>query len=291
MNWILSEKSVPNPKNNLQADIQKWWETNPMTYDWKMTVPYEEGSLEFYQEIDRRFWSAAWFAHKSGADPFGRLIHYARLRGSRVLEIGCGSGAISAQLARNGAVTTAIDLTSHAIALTRRRFELFGLSGDIRKMDGERLCFPEEMFDFVWSWGVIHHSANTEAIIAEMHRVLKTGGQACVMVYHRHSVNFWIGVILLRGLLCGGLLRYPVQELCNKCSDGLIAKYYTVAEIRGLFKVHFRYVETELFGQKNEIWQIPGGRLKNFLVRVTPDQLAWWVTRRFGGFLFVRATK
>jgi ubiquinone/menaquinone biosynthesis C-methylase UbiE len=188
-------------------------------------------------------------------------------------------------------VVTAVDLTAHAVALTRRRFELFGLSGDIRQMDAEHLEFPDESLDFVWSWGVIHHSANTEAIIAEMHRVLRTGGEARVMVYHRHSINFWIGVVLIHGVLGAGLLRWSLQELCNRCSDGLIAKYYTAAEMRSLFGRHFRSVGTEVFGQKNELWQMPGGRVKDVLVRMTPGRLTTAATRRLGGFLVVGATK
>ena len=236
--------------DNLQGNIKNWWDTNPMTYDWAKTLSHEEGSLEFYREIDRRFWMAAWFAHQPGEEPFSRLIDYPRLCGKRVLEIGCGAGAITAQLAKNGAAVTAIDLTPHAIALTRRRFELFGLSGDIRQMDAEHLGFPDETFDFVWSWGVIHHSTNTEAIIREIHRVLRPGGEARVMVYHRNSINFWVGLILIHGLLFGELLRYSVQELCNKYSDGLIAKYYTSTQMKAMFQKYFRNVEADVYGQK-----------------------------------------
>ena len=277
--------------DNLQIDIKSWWETNPMTYDWRKTLSCEEATPDFYQEIDRRFFTAAWFAHRPGEEPFSRLIEYPRLRGKRVLEIGCGVGAITAQLAKNGAVVTAIDLTPHAIALTRRRFGLSGLSGDIRQMDAERLEFPNEAFDFVWSWGVIHHSANTEAIIREIHRVLKPHGEARVMVYHRNSINFWIGMILLRGLLFGGLLRYSAQDLCNKYSDGFIAKYYTKGQMRSMFQKYFRSVKTDVYGQKNEVWQIPGSRFKDILVDITPNSLAWWLTRKFGGFLFLRTIK
>lgn len=284
-------RTAARDTSGLQADIRTWWETNPMTYDWKKTVPFEVGSPEFYKEIDRRFWTAAWFAHGPGEEPFGRLIPYQSLRGRRVLEIGCGSGAVSAQLAKNGALVTAIDLTSHAIVLTRRRFELCGLSGEIKRMDAEHLEFADDTFDFVWSWGVIHHSASSEAIIAEIHRVLRGRGEACVMVYHRNSINFWVGTIVIRGLLCGGLGRYTVQELCNKYSDGLIAKYYTSPEIRRMFEGYFRLVNVRIFGQKNELWQIPGGRLKQYLVRITPDDLASWITRRVGGCLFVSARK
>jgi 2-polyprenyl-3-methyl-5-hydroxy-6-metoxy-1,4-benzoquinol methylase len=282
---------VVQDSDNLQGNIKNWWETNPMTYDWRKTLTYEEGSIEFYREIDRRFWIAAWFAHKLGEEPFGRLIEYPLLCGKRALEIGCGAGSISAELAKHGALVTAIDLASHAIALTRRRFELFGLSGDIRQMDAEHLDFADETFDFVWSWGVIHHSANTENRIGEIHRVLKNGGEARVMVYHRHSINFWAGLILIHGLLFGELFRYSVQELCNKYSDGFIAKYYTSTQMKAMFQKHFQNVKTDIYGQKNEIWQIPGSRFKDILVGIIPKFLGWWLTRRFGGFLFLRATK
>lgn len=289
------EKHIHDSKmqasDKLQSDIQNWWEGNPMTYDWRKTLSHEEETPEFYHEIDRRFWDAAWFAHKPGEKPFSRLIDYPSLRGKRVLEIGCGAGAISAQLAKNGGLLTAIDLTSQAIALTRRRFELFNLSGDVRQMDAEHLQYPDETFDFVWSWGVIHHSANTEAIIAEIHRVLKPGGEARIMVYHRHSMNFWINLMLIRGLLSGGLFRYSTQELCNKYTDGLIAKYYTSAQMKAMCGKHFPQVQTEVYGQKNEVCQIFPGRVKDILVNATPNPLAWWLTRRFGGFLFVLATK
>lgn len=275
----------------LQKGIQGWWEKNPMTYDWRNTVAVEEGTHAFYDEIDERFWGAAWFAHEPGAQPFSKLIDYAGLSGKRVLEVGCGAGAISAQFAKSGADITAIDLTSRAVALTRRRFEIFNLPGDVRQMDAERLEFPDGTFDFVWSWGVIHHSANTGAIVAEMCRVLKPGGEAHIMVYHRRSMNFWVNLMLIRGLLLGGLLRHSVQGLCDKYTDGLIAKYYTPPQMRAMCGAHFRRVETEVYGQKNEVWQISPGALKNVLVGATPDALARWLTRRFGGFLLTRAVK
>lgn len=262
-----------------------------MTYDWRNTMHCQEGTPEYYQEIDLRFWRAAWFGHGRGEEPFSRLIEYPRVRGKQVLEIGCGAGSISAQLAKHGAHLAAIDLTERAVALTRRRFELFGLSGNIQQMDARHLNFPDHTFDYIWSWGVIHHSADAEEIIAEIHRVLKPGGEARVMVYHRNSIEFRVGFTLIRGLLFGGLLHRTPQEIADKYSDGLIAKFYTASEFRALFKRHFRQVQTEIFGQKVEVWQIPGGRLKTALVNLTPDALAWWLTRKFGSFLFLSAIK
>jgi hypothetical protein len=61
--------------------------------------------------------------------------------------------------------------------------------------------------------------------------------------------------------------------------------------MKTMFQNYFRFVETDIYGQKNEVWQIPGSRFKNVLNSITPDSLAWWLTRRFGGFLFIRAIK
>ena len=148
----------------LQSEVKRWWENNPMTYDWKGNSPYQVGSQEFFWEVDRRFWKAAWFGHEATNEPFSRLISYVRLEGKSVLEIGCGAGSLTERLARHSKYVTAIDLTKSAVDLTRRRFALHGLHGNILQMNGENLGFPDEAFDFVWSWGVIHHSSNTEQV-------------------------------------------------------------------------------------------------------------------------------
>lgn len=261
-----------------------------MSYDWRHTNRYEPGTAEFYTEIDNRFWKAAWFAHEPGAEPFSRLIDYSRLAGKNVLEIGCGVGALSAELAKHGAQLSAIDLTETGVKLSRKRFELNGLTADIRQMDAEALDFPDNRFDFAWSWGVIHHSANTERIIEEIHRVLKPGGEVRLMVYHRKSIVFLIGHLLIRGILMGKLLRNTLQEIANEHTDGLIAKYYTAEDFANKFQA-FSNVSTEIMGQKVEVWQIPAGRLKELLVRLTPDSIARWLTTRFGMYLFLKATK
>ncbi len=275
----------------LQAEIQNWWDANPMTYDWRKTISDREGTKEFFEEVDQRFWDAAWFAHQIGEQPFSRLIDYPELKGKQVLEIGCGAGSISARLANSGAQLTAIDLTEHAVALARRRFELFGLAGNILQMDARTLKFPTESFDFVWSWGVIHHSSETERIITEICRVLKPGGEARIMVYHRNSIWFKVHYVLVRGVLMGELLRLTPQEIANKYCDGHIAKFYTAAEFKGKLQPHFGKVEACVYGQKSDLWLLPAGRVKTRLIKLTPNALAEWVTRRFGGFLFLRAIK
>jgi len=115
-----------------------------------------------------------------------------------VLEIGCGLGTDGAQFAQAGAHYTGVDLTDAAVDLARKRFEIFNLEGEFRVADAEQLDFPNESFDLVYSHGVLHHTPDIAAAIAEIRRVLRPGGQAKVMLYHRDSYNYRINISLLR---------------------------------------------------------------------------------------------
>ena len=144
------------------------------------------------------------------------LIDYRSLRGKRVLEVGSGLGAVSATLARQGAEVTALDLTWTGASSTARRFGLDRTRGAVVQGEAERLPLADESFDFVWSWGVILHAPNPARAIAEMHRVLRPGGEVCVMVYNRHSFYNWLGIVARHGVLRMQLLRHSVQDLWNR---------------------------------------------------------------------------
>ncbi len=121
--------------------------------------------------------------------------------GLRVLEIGVGLGADHQQFSEAGADLWGIDLTERAVEHTRQRLEAFGLTSHLAVGDAENLDFPDETFDRVYSWGVLHHSPDTPKAIAEVFRVLKRGGVASIMIYHKWSM---VGLMLwLRYALLG----------------------------------------------------------------------------------------
>ena len=278
-----------------QEMIRDWWERNPMTYNRRGMSPYQEGTREWFEEIDRKLFSQArkFFAHGYGEKPFARLIPYANHNGKDVLEVGSGSGVHTRLLAEAGARLIAIDLTSKAVELTRRRLDLYGLQADVRRMDAEQMNFEPGQFDFIWSWGVIQHSSEPNRIVAELARVLRPGGEARVMVYHRHSINVLLS--LFRGCLTGSLWKEGITRTLNQYSDGFIAHYFTIREAKLLFEQYFHKVETRVFGQKNELLPIPGsgalGKFKASVAQVIPDRVASTVLYRLGGFLFVIARK
>ena len=142
-----------------------------MRYDWRYPVKAEKFSREFYEEIDRRFFGDA-ERLPARKRPFDQIIPFDILPNLDVLEIGVGNGSHAQLLAPHCGNYTGIDITEYAATSTSKRFEIFGLKGAIRRMDAEAMEFPDRFFDFIWTWGVIHHSANTAQVLSEMHRVL-----------------------------------------------------------------------------------------------------------------------
>jgi 2-polyprenyl-3-methyl-5-hydroxy-6-metoxy-1,4-benzoquinol methylase len=289
----MSNRREGIPHDGLQAKSKGWWEANPMSYDWHKTLPVPEGSREFYEGIDRRFFESSSFYR--GERPFEKWIPFDRLKGKRVLEIGCGLGAHAQLLSSAGCDLTCIDLTERGVENTKLRLGLFGLRADIRRMDAEQMDFPDGEFDYVWSWGVIHHSSDPERIIRNVRRVLKPGGEFRLMVYHRRSIS---GLYcLVRGLLAGKFFNgMSVQEVLSSYSDGYLARFYSRKELSDLLqRCGFSRTETRVLGQKSELIPLPGkglaGRLKQALLRAFPDALAEPVLSVAGYFLFGIAHK
>ena len=292
------DEAHPGLGESLQEFNRRWWEKNPMTYDWARTLRVEVGSPEFFRQIDERFFqSSKTFGHPRYPDqtPFAEVLDYEALRGRPVLEIGCGAGGQAATFARQGVRLFALDITEPAVRLTRRRFDLEGLPGHIQRGDAERLAFADDCFDLVWSWGVIHHTADIGRAVSEIHRVLKPGGAANVMVYHRHSLRNWIHGGLAHGLLRGKLLRMSYDEVLKSVTDGYIARQMTHGEARELFK-EFRSVATRLT-DLSDLSHVPGYLLLNralagrVISAEAKRRLDQAIMERWGWFLYIEAVK
>ncbi|HEX8139406.1 MAG TPA: class I SAM-dependent methyltransferase [Pyrinomonadaceae bacterium] len=173
--------------STLKERVRAFWQANPCGTKFTDAEP---GTRLFYERVEEHRYSKEWHIPEA-AD-------FAAARAQRVLEIGCGLGTDGAQFARAGALYTGVDLTEAAVELARKRFELFGLPGEFRTADAENLDFADESFDLVYSHGVLHHTPDTERAVREVHRVLKPGGRAVVMLYHRDSYNYRVNIRVLR---------------------------------------------------------------------------------------------
>jgi SAM-dependent methyltransferase len=154
------------------------------------------GTPEFFAQVE---------AERYALEPdIPEMAGFDRWEGQDVLEAGCGIGTDAVQFVRAGARYRGIDFSPTALEFARGRPELAGvpiLQGSITE-----LPFADGAFDLVYSHGVIHHIPETRRAIAEFHRVLRPGGTAIVMVYHRASLNFYVSIMVMRRLLASLLL-------------------------------------------------------------------------------------
>jgi ubiquinone/menaquinone biosynthesis C-methylase UbiE len=94
----------------------------------------------------------------------------------------------SIQLAKRGFEVTAVDLTDNALQVAKQYASQRDVQIDFRLGNAEGLDFPDESFDVVYSFGVLHHTPDLARSVGELHRVLRRGGTAYVMLYHRYSL-------------------------------------------------------------------------------------------------------
>ena len=289
----------------LKDRVRDFWQNHPCGSKFADARP---GSRIFYEVIEQHRYEKEW--HIPAAAGFDKT------KNLRVFEVGCGLGTDGAQFAKAGADYTGIDLTQAAVDLARRRFELFNLPGTFRVADAEKLDFPDNSFDIVYSHGVLHHTPDTPGAIREVHRVLRNGGRAVVMLYHRNSYNYRVNISMLRraGI---HLLRWNAglklvrlftgepedslreharrvrsegafldsQELLNRNTDGAgnpLARVYSRDEARELFK-DFSKVELRTYFFNKRWLPIFGP--------ILPRSLESLLATRWGWHLWIYATK
>lgn len=243
---------------------------------------HEFGSRDFFDEVERH-------RYREYAPWMPEVMGFADFAGQRLLEVGCGMGTDLLQFARGGARVTGVDLTPRSIEISRHHLKLYEQRGDFAISDAERLPFTEESFDVVYSNGVLHHTPDTAGAVREIHRVLRPGGLARVMLYHRHSWNYWGEIVLHRGVLRAQLLR-------GQTAEDIMSRYVEVNEGEGrpLVKVYSRRQARELFsmfsGVRIEVRQLTPGDF--YLAgRLLPQSLVNTLGRRIGWNVIISARK
>lgn len=217
----------------LKSEVQSFW--NRQSCDTYIATS-EKFSREYFEEIESFRYKDQPFIHA--------FAQFTRFRGKRVLEVGFGAGTDFIQWLRAGAVATGIDLTQEGLDNLSNRIRVYGLPApeSIRVADAEKLPFESNQFDLGYSFGVLHHSPNTEQAISELVRVVRPGGSVKFMVYNVRSlcvIKTWVKYALLRGHIFKGP-RWAIWHHME--SPG--TKAYTRAELaRILEKLPLENVE------------------------------------------------
>ncbi len=266
-----------------KAEIQKQWDADPCGAE---TVKSEEPeSLAFYRAIREH-------RYKVYGPWMDRALRFSEWRDKDILEIGVGLGSDHFRFASGGNRMTALDLSREHLRQTGLHLSLEGLTHTPVYGDAERMPFPDASFDLVYAFGVIHHTPDTEAAVAEIHRVLRPGGTALVALYHRDSFAFWLGLVLGRGIVHGdlrkGWRRLIAEVEYRKDEDSAVplVKVYSRRQARKLFSA-FASVDIDVFHVASRTATKVGQWLAP---RRTPEEVEEML-RPLGWYLIVRARK
>ncbi|HJY26477.1 MAG TPA: hypothetical protein VJ306_00490, partial [Pyrinomonadaceae bacterium] len=125
--------------------------------------------------------------------------------------------------------------------------------------------------------------------IREVHRVLRPGGTAKVMLYHRNSWNYWVDIVLRRGVLHADFLRgLSVAEIMSRVVE------FSSHDARPLVKVYSRNEARELFSLFKsvtiEVEQLTRAELR-FLSPLVSESMFDRLRKRIGWNVIVTAVK
>jgi 2-polyprenyl-6-hydroxyphenyl methylase/3-demethylubiquinone-9 3-methyltransferase len=118
------------------------------------------------------------------------------LRDARVADVGCGGGLLSEALARAGAQVTGIDLGDKVISIAKLHLHESNLKVDYRVQSSSELAAAEPAnFDAVCCMELIEHVPDPAALVADLARMLKPGGQLFMSTLNRTPVAFGAAIL------------------------------------------------------------------------------------------------
>jgi ubiquinone/menaquinone biosynthesis C-methylase UbiE len=265
-----------NNKNN-----KNWWNNNPMTYlDWNL----KKSDRLVTQKINFRKLNETYLqTNPYLIKKFKKIKKKNFLKNNITLDLGCGFGSSSILLANYSKRVYAIDISEKSIAGTKKNLKFFSKKKVVvKKLDAEKLDFKSNFFDYIYSWGVIHHSNNPNKIYQNIYKTLKKGGKLFFMVYNKHSIRYYfLGLYYL--FFKFKILRGYVLDTVQKFfTDGYYHKHYTSKELFNILKnLGFKKIKIETDYMTTRIF--PGIRQNS--------KLDLYLKKKFGWFLIVNCKK
>ena len=213
--------------------VKKYWNKKNIPQQWYSNkTPF---TIQWFNELSLKRYNTYYEYIKYDAE-------FENHPGEKVLEIGTGIGTDLIEYAKNGSKVYGIDLGPDQIDLTKLNFKLRNLDyEDLKVCSAENIEYEDETFDLVYSFGVLHHTPDTEKAISEIYRILKPDGQAIIMLYAR-GWKHYLKRCFIHGILLGKIIkhRFSWQALYDDISEvnGGSPKtaIYTRKQVKKLFR-------------------------------------------------------
>jgi UDPglucose 6-dehydrogenase len=266
---LADTKTENNDDNRLNIQkVYEYWNNRPCNIKHSNK---EIGTKEYFEEVSER---------KYKVEPhILKFANFSQYKNKSVLEVGCGIGTAAQSFIENGAIYTGIDLSDKSVELTKQRLSVFGLKGDVLQGNIEEIYdLNGKQFDLIYSFGVLHHTPNTEKAIQNIYKMLKQGGEFKLMMYAKNSWKYFE--------IQEGLDQYEAQ-------NGVpIAKTYTKEDIQVLLK-DFNDIniwQTHIFPYKIESYKNYIYEKKDYFKNM-PDELFECLEKNLGWHLCISCKK
>jgi ubiquinone/menaquinone biosynthesis C-methylase UbiE len=241
--------------------VRQFWDNRPCNIRHSKA---EFCSRQYFDEVEQR---------KYFIEPHIPVFaEFARWKDKEVLEIGCGIGTDSINFARSGAKLTILELSEKSLDITKKRFERYGLTANFVLGNAENLShyFLQKQFDLIYSFGVVHHTPNPSAVIQEIAKVIKSGGELRLMLYSKFSTkNLMIALRLAQPEAQAGC---PIAFTYSK-SD--ILKLLSPFTIYSCQKAHIFPYRIEEYKQYKYVKKFPWNMMPTSIFHLFERVLGW----------------
>ena len=178
----------------------------------------------------QKYLQEEWEQYAAQPERFRAALELAAGKNVRqVLDVGCGAGQELLPFVQQlGARAVGVDISPEAMELAREQFNKLGLSpnAEFHCCPAERLPFEDEKFDVVMCRLALPYTHNAAAL-AEMSRVLRTGGLLVLKIHHARYYARRLWEALVRGqvraarlpaliLITGSLYHMTGRQLTNR---------------------------------------------------------------------------
>jgi SAM-dependent methyltransferase len=176
--------AVPRAEHDLAQRLFAFEALNPSPRLLRLDTEPEPYTLQWFLSIEdqRHGRQGRWIPH---------LLEFAKHAGETLLGLGHGLGTDWLQYARHGASVVVCSPSASQLALTRRNFELRGLTGRFLHAAPTALPLETSSIDVACVSDLLQTVESPQAVAAEVFRVLKPGGKVLAVVPARYDVDFW----------------------------------------------------------------------------------------------------
>ncbi len=191
-----------------------------------------------------------------------RFCDFKAFSGKKVLDIGPGRGQETYNYSKAGSFVTTLEYAGQGVNIVRDRINTFALDVDLIQGDAVSIPMANNSFDLVFSYGVLHHIPEMEKSIEEVFRVLKPGGLAKIMVYHK-GYAYYKDILLKWYLLKGNFLKYSwgdyikiaMEQRTGPCPVVYIHNMNEIFKLFNSFEM-IDYFNAEVVGGRLIRWKV-----------------------------------